>query len=324
MESIPTSVGIQAKLGYLSEYITANHLSELIINHGHSDTFHHIRDLYTTKLNELQPYAPIAEMDRMHNAGVLLANNIFGDFHDKSTQFFIEHTGTSEMCNTKSDVRVYNDFHRIDASLKVYKSYNINILGTTFISIFKKLFHTESEQLPVHAEEYIEYFCSAYDNIKYHEFQSLLGHQYSVKTQMQNGYTKQIARKHFRENHNKIMWLFKDIFDHYYNIDRISTNRRLIKLLGLETTDSIYACIGKKNLKVFSSNSNQTFKETIKSVNELDFEVVIDVHLKGGFMYLMKNNKELLKVRISITDSGCSNNNPNGKFNAWLNFKQFM
>lgn len=321
----PTSVGVQAKLGYLSEYITAYQLSELIIQHGHQNRFHHIKDLYQSKLQELQSLnAPIAEMDRMHRAGVHLANNIFGDFYDKSSQFYIEHTGTSEMGNSKSDIRIYNESQRIDASLKVYKSYNINILGTTFISIFKKLFHSETESLPIHAEEYIEYFCAAYDTIKYHKFQQLLEYQYLVRTQLREGIPKQLARKKFRENHNRIMWLFKDIFEHYYQVDKLNTNKRLITLLGLEGTDSIYACVGKKNPKVFSSNTNLSFKETIQRLNQLDFEIKVDVHLNGGFMTFIKEDKELLKIRMSITDSGCSSNNPNGKFNSWLNFKQFM
>jgi len=202
------TIDLKSRLGYYSEYVTGYELSKLIEQAGGNLTTERSKpsvlkaqmlqkkkEILAADMKDKDRKALPGEMARMESAGSSLANQIFNDVilndNDFNTlQFDIHLTGVEEKGISKSDLILTvgkmskrEIVDRISASLKAYKSANINLANKTFISLVKDLFYDEGSFDTKNSQVFIQKFAQDYGSKK--DLDRLYELQGIIKTKME-------------------------------------------------------------------------------------------------------------------------------------------
>lgn len=332
-------VDLKSRLGYYSEYTTAYHLAIKIKQAGGNLTTARsnpatLKQQMDAKKSDLvKVKAPADEIKRMETAGEKMADQIFNDIvlngeDFNALQFDIHLTGDSEKGISKSDLVLtvgkmtkMEVVDRINASLKAYKSGNINLSNSTFVSFIKTLFYDNVETK--NTEQFIEKFAKDYGSSD--DLRKLYNLQNIIKTKMDKGASKEAARKHAKTTHGAVIELIVKIFNTHYKKNKDEINQRMLKMLGFDGEDDFYAAIGDAGKqKVVSSRKS---KEMQQMLSDLHKGFTLTVERNGT-----TNNANILfksldgttiinQANITFADTGGAN--PQGKTNAFVNIGKY-
>ncbi len=332
-------VDLKSRLGYYSEYTTAYHLAvkiqqaggNLTTTRSNPTTLKQQMDAKKSDLAKVK--APADEIKRMETAGEKMAGQIFNDIvlngeDFNALQFDIHLTGDSEKGISKSDLVLtvgkmtkMEIVDRINASLKAYKSGNINLSNSTFVSFIKTLFYDNVETK--NTEQFIEKFAKDYGSSD--DLRKLYNLQNIIKTKMDKGASKEDARKHAKTTHGSVIELIVKIFNTHYKKNKEEINQRMLKMLGFDGEDDFYAAIGDAGKqKVVSSRKS---KEMQQMLSDLHKGFTLTVERNGT-----TNNANILfksldgatiinQANITFADTGGAN--PQGKTNAFVNIGRY-
>lgn len=334
-------VDFKSRLGYLSEYATAMELSKIIDQAGgrltQRSTPAHLTQLYNKKKQELVALkAPATEISRQEGAGLKMGDQIFKDAIYEAEDFpaltfDIELTGDSGKGVTKADLvlSITKDnqkqiVDRIMASLKAYKTAQINLANSTYISLFKNLFYDNQNTLPRDTGEFINKFVKDYGSMT--EIRELYRLQNIIGDEIKGGATKADARKTAKATHGDVIELTAKIFAAHYKTHKKEVNERMLKILGFDGEDDFYAAIGKTGDKqaIISSRASrelQAMMQQLKAGFNLTIErngTTNNAHVK----FIGINGQLITQANITFADTG--GKYAQGKSNAFVDFKQFV
>jgi hypothetical protein len=337
---VQEKVDLKSRLGYFSEYATGAALAKIIQDHGGRLTPHSteasMMKSYVQKKHEVESLgAEKSEVDRMASAGSAMASQIWNDIVMNGTDlpfltFDIQLTGDSEKGVSKADLvlNITKDnekvvVDKICASLKAYKSSAINLSNSTFISLIKTLFYDADANLPSRSEEFIIRFTKDYGSKA--DMNKLYGHQNIIGTLLKTGVTKDDARKEAKLTHGEVIELIAKIFRTYYPAHKKEINERMLKMLGFDGEDDFYAAIGEAGKqKVVSSRKSKELQAMLKKLSQ-DFTLTVarnGTTNNANILFNAPNGDIITKANITFADTGGAS--PQGKTNAFVNFKDFM
>lgn len=337
---------LKSRLGYYSEYVTGYELSKLIENAGGNLTTERSKPS-VLKAQMLQKKKEIlaidwadkekkslpGEMTRMESAGTALARNIFDDMilrgNDYNVlQFDIHLTGVEEKGISKSDLILTigkmskrEIVDRISVSLKAYKSANINLANKTFISLVKDLFYDEGSFDTKNSQVFIQKFAHDYGSKK--DLERLYELQGIIKAKMEKGKTKEAARLDAKKSHGEVIELIVGIFNQYYKNNKKEINKRVLKILGLDSEDDFYAAIGNEKQKVLSSRKSKELREMLEQLQN-EFTLILERNKQtnnANIVFKSPNGQIIVDGNITFTDTG--GKNPQGKTNAFIKMGAF-
>lgn len=342
-------IDLKSRLGYYSEYVTGYELSKLIEKAGgnltterskpsvfKSQMLQRKKELNSANFNAKEKKSLPGEMLRMESAGAALANQIFQDMilngNDyNALQFDIHLTGIEEKGISKSDLILTigkmtkrEIVDRISASLKAYKTPNINLSNNTYISLVKNLFYDESDikdfgnNIPKFIKKFVEDYGSKSDLDRLYALQSI------IKSELKAGKTKVQARDYSKTTHPEVIDLLVKLFNKYYEENKIDVNRRVLKILGLDSEEDFYAAIGEKNQKIISSRRSKEMREVLSQLQG-DF----DLHLERNkatknisVSFKSPTGEFILQGTVTFSDTGGPN--AQGKINAFFKMGKFI
>ena len=337
---------LKSRLGYYSEYVTGYELSKLIENAGGNLTTERSKPS-VLKAQMLQKKKEIlaidwadkekkslpGEMTRMESAGTALAKNIFDDMilrgNDYNVlQFDIHLTGVEEKGISKSDLILTigkmtkrEIVDRISVSLKAYKSANINLANKTFISLVKDLFYDEGSFDTKNSQVFIQKFAHDYGSKE--DLERLYKLQGIIKAKMEKGKTKEAARLDAKKSHGEVIELIVGIFNRYYKNNKEEINKRVLKILGLDSEDDFYAAIGDKKQKVLSSRKSKELRQMLEQLQS-EFTLTLERNKQtnnANIIFKSPNGQIIVDGNITFTDTG--GKNPQGKTNAFIKMGAF-
>lgn len=340
LSSMNEQVDLKSRLGYLSEYATAASLAEVIEKQGlqlsdRSDP-KKLMSEYVKKRDEVKKLgAKPSEIKRMEDAGSNMANQIFSDIvtngEDLATLTFdIELTGDSGKGVTKADLilTITKDskkqiIDKIVASLKAYKSSNINLSNSTFISLIKTIFYDAGVNLPSKSDDFIVRFGMDYgseaDLRKLQEYQNIIG------TEMKKGKSKEDARKIAKSKHGEVIEIISKIFNTYYPKHKEEINERILHMLGLDGSDDFYSAIGEAGKqKVISSRKSKELQKMLDQLSKgFDLTIERNGNTNNANMIFKAPNGGVIINAVNITFADTGGKSAQGKTNAFMSFSKF-
>lgn len=342
-------IDMKSRLGYYSEYVTGYELSKLIENAGGNLTTERSKpsvlkgqmlqkkkELTSAKLTDKDKKSLPGEMIRMESAGAALASQIFQDMilngNDyNALQFDIHLTGVEEKGISKSDLILTSGkmnkreiVDRISASLKAYKTPSINLSNNTYISLVKNLFYDEPDikSFGKDIPEFIRNFVAKYGSKE--DLNKLYALQTIIKTKLQAGETSKNARDYSKTTHPDVINLLVKLFNKYYEENKTDVNRRILKILGLDSADDFYAAIGQKKQKVISSRKSKEMREVLAQLqNDFTLHLERNKATKNiSISFKSPNGEVILDGNVTFTDTGGAN--AQGKINAFFKMGKFI
>ena len=345
-EILSEDVELKSRIGYYAEYTTAYNLALLIEKNGGNLTTARSRPLYLKKMMNQKKESILSlelnpsdkkkmpeELSRMESSGLILSQTIFEDIRlneqdYNALQFDIELTGDSQKGSSKADLILTvgkmtkkEIVDRIFASLKAYKTAEINLSNNTPISFFKKIFYDNLETKNI--DEFIEKFNQDYGSQE--DLKKLYSLQNIIKTKIQKGSSKEKARAFAKTTHPEIIEIMVKIFNKHYPKFKEEVNNRVLKELGFDGSDDFYAAIGKGNTqKSISSRQSQEMKQMLDELKN-DFTIKFERNKQtnnANIFFYNKDKKEITKAQISFSDTGGSS--AQQKSNIRVNVKGFV
>ena len=337
---ISEKVDLKSRLGYFSEYATGAALAGIIEKHGGRLTPRSTEPVmmkaYLEKKHEVESLgAEKSEVDRMASAGSAMASQIWNDIVMNGSDlplltFDIELTGDSAKGVSKGDLvlNVTKDSEKvvvdkIVASLKAYKSTAINLSNSTFMSLIKTLFYDADANLPSRSEEFIVRFTKDYGSQA--DLNKLYGHQNIIGTLLKKGKSKEQARAEAKLTHGEVISIIAKIFHTYYPTHKKEINERMLKMLGFDGDDDFYAAIGEAGKqKVVSSRKSKELQDMLKKLSQ-GFNLTVERNGQtnnANILFKAPNGDTITKANITFADTGGAS--PQGKTNAFVNFKDFL
>jgi hypothetical protein len=350
------TIDMKSRLGYYSEYVTGYELSKLIENAGGNLTTERSKpsvlkgqmlqkkkELTSAKLTDKDKKSLPGEMIRMESAGAALASQIFQDMilngNDyNALQFDIHLTGVEEKGISKSDLILTSGkmnkreiVDRISASLKAYKTPSINLSNNTYISLVKNLFYDEPDvksfgkDIPKFIRKFVDDYGSKEDLNKLNaDLNKLYALQTIIKTKLQAGETRKDARDYSKTTHPDVINLLVKLFNKYYEENKTDVNRRILKILGLDSTDDFYAAIGQKKQKVISSRKSKEMREVLAQLqNDFTLHLERNKATKNiSISFKSPNGEVILDGNVTFADTGGAN--AQGKINAFFKMGKFI
>lgn len=339
-------IDLKSHMGYYSEFVTGYELSKLIEKAGGNLTTERSKpsvlkaqmlqkkkEIMTAELNAKSKKALPGEMSRMESSGAALAKYLFEDMilngNDYNTlQFDIHLTGVEAKGISKSDLVLTigkmnkrEIVDRISASLKAYKSANINLANKTFMSLVKDLFYDEGSFDTKKSDVFIQKFAKDFGSKK--DLERLYELQNIIKAQMVKGKTKDAARKVAKKTHGEVIELIVGIFNRYYKNNKEVVNKRVLKILGLDSEEDFYAAIGDKKQTVISSRRSKELTKMLEQLQE-EFTLVLERNKEtnnANIIFKSPTGQIILDGNITFTDTG--GDNPQGKTNAFIKMGAF-
>lgn len=338
---------IKSRLGYYSEYVTAYNLANIIKqnkgilkNDSNPDI---LKKLMNDKLSELKKLKSQlgpkdqklldSEIPRMETAGQKLSQAIFEDLRTQgedyaACEFDIQLTGDLGKGITKADIIVTvrklskpEILDKISASLKAYKSKNINLSNTTFVSFFKNLFY---ENLTTKTtDDFIEKFINDYGNrsqvIELVRLQNIIGNL------IDSGKDKDKARQIAKTTHGQVIELMVKIFNDAYKKNKEMVNQKMLHMVGLDDEDDFYAAIGatgkQKIVSLRKSKEMQKLIQDLKSGFILKFSR--NKQTTNADMYFINPHNQEIITKGNITFADTGGKKPQGKTNMFFSLGQF-
>jgi hypothetical protein len=321
---------LKSRMGYYSEFCTAYELAKMISGAGgnmrgltEQQLLKHRNDYKANKLlcNDCEFGAPkskvVQEAKRMEDSGIGLAKSIWSDIKQNATdlqvtEFEVKLTGESGKGITKADIELIaykkstnKVIDHIEASLKAYKDWNINVSNSTFTSWVINLlapdiggFQTKST-VEAKVTEFIKRFGLKKQMRRIQELQS--GEQSPAKLKKTIG--RPAAKKMVDDEgvYIEVRNLMIDVFEKNYKKRKKEINENFMKLLGFDGADDLYLAVQKKTggeVAVLSSRTSKGFNEILDSMKE-DFDIVFEksndkvntsITFKSGNNILFKSN----------------------------------
>jgi hypothetical protein len=330
-EILSESADLKSHIGYYAEYTTAYNLSLIIEKNGGNLTTtrsqpSHLKKIMMEKRNKLlsldlkpgdKKKLP-EELERMESSGLVLSKTIFEDVRlngqdYNALQFDIELTGDSEKGSSKADLILTvgkmskkEIVDRIFASIKAYKTAEINLSNNTPISFLKHLFYDDTNRWGKKIEPFIIDFSKDYgsknDLKKIYELQNV------IKTKIEKGSSKENARKFAKTTHPEIIEFMAKVFNQHYFKHKEEINKRVLKIMGFDGSDDFYAAIGKTKQKSISSRQSEEMKKMLEQFQQ-EFTITFERNKQtknANMIFVNKDNKEILRAQITFSDTGSS------------------
>ena len=357
-------IDIKSRLGYYSEFVTAYELAVIIDkNKGKLTSRSKINKLkadMNTRKNELMRLIPKNKQDelrRQETAGKVIAKQMFEDLilngkegNDYHTlEFDINLTGDSAKGVAKADIVLTvkrpskkKIVDQIAASLKAYKSPNINLANSTFTSLLQKLSGDEEYENKALSKFESIIFSGMVD--EYMKIKKIKDRKLAEETVgsgkeflSKEGTTmfqklKIAGRKASKDSHKNVAKLIIKEFEDIYSKNKKMVNKNLVKLIGMDGEDDFYAAIGTAGKqKVLSSRQSKEMKAFLDSVKENKMNIVMKPSNSGNAIdvLILLDKEEIAKSTISFTDTGVGSGGMTkskgaGKTNFWFNVKTFL
>ena len=332
----------KALVGYYAEAVVAEVLAQHITDadgrltaHSHPETF---KTLRTTRRNKaIAAGAVLAEIARADEGGLSLGTQIWEDIRIEGEDFEfltfdITYTGDSAKGVGKADIvlTVTKDseakvYDRIAASLKVYKTPQINLANTSFISLIRQLFYDVGHAPSGGTEEFLAQFIKDYGTAVRDDLEQLLKHQQIISREMGQGKTKEQARKLAKLTHPDVIAIIVRIFNAHYKQEKKRINARFLHLLGLDGDEEFYAAVGSgKGQRVLSSRRSEAFKTMLA---QLRHSFVITVQRNGvtnnaSVTLTGPRGAHIVSAVMTFADSGGTN--AAGKTNLFVNLSKMF
>lgn len=303
-EAAKDKLDLKSRMGYYSEFCTALELAKIIDGAGANLVGMSLRDLETHRNNYKKDKLMCRECDfgrdtkkvpaeakRMEDSGVGLAKSIWNDITQNATDlqvtdFEVVLTGESGKGVTKADIELFaykkntrEVVDHIEASLKAYKDWNINVSNSTFTSWVINLlapdiggFQTKAT-VESKVTEFIKRFGLEKQMRRIQELQS--GEQSPAKLKKTIG--REAAKKMVDDEgvYMEVRNLMIDVFEKNYNKRKAEINENFMKLLGFDGADDLYLAVQKKaggDVAVLSSRTSKGFNEILESMKK-DFDI---------------------------------------------------
>jgi len=365
--NLSDKIDIKSRLGYFSEFVVAYELAVLIDKEKGKltkrSTLVSLKEKMLTRKKALLSVITKkqeAELLRQETGGKLIAKQMFEDLilngkegNDYHTlEFDIELTGDSAKGVDKADIVLIvkrpsknKIVDTIAASLKTYKTPNINLSNKTFTGFLKTITgDTEYENKSLEKFERIIFdgMVKKFMEIKGEKdlklAESIVGSgeaflkKYGVSLFLK---LKEAGRAVSKSSHPKVSKIIIDEFNTYYNKSLESkkkVNKALINLLGLDGGDDFYAAIGTAGKqKVLSSRRSQAMEKFLEDVKSKDLNIKMEPTASGKAINveIFLKDKVIAKSSISFTDTGVGSKGMTkskgaGKTNFWFNVKAFL
>ena len=343
---IPTSPIVEGKgggqkalVGYYAEAVTARVLAEHIKSANGRLTAGSMPDIFArsgqARLRDPRLAGAAAEIARADAGGAALGAQIWNDIRIESEDFGlltfdIALTGESAKGVSKSDIvlTVTKDsestvIDRIAASLKVYKTPQINLANTSFISLIRILFYGANHPKSK-TEDFVAEFVKKYGARA--DIEMLLHHQQTIGREIGLGKTKEQARKIAKLTHPEVIDIIVRIFNaNYKGRDKKRINARFLSLLGWEGDDEFYAAIGKGDKqKVMSSRKSKALKEMLAKLRE---NFVIDIKRNSNTsnaLVTLSTNRGVVIITGTMTFADSGGKTAPGKTNLFVNLSKMF
>ncbi len=358
-------IDIKSRLGYYSEFVTAWELSKIIDREGgklsHRSKITKFKSDMNTRRTELMRLVPKSkheEIKRQESAGKVIAKQLFEDVilngkegNDyNALEFDIELTGDSAKGAAKADIVLTvktasskKIIDQIAASLKAYKSPNINLANSTFTSLLQKLSGDEDyESKALSKFEGIIFDAMVDEYMKLRKVNDRKvavdtvgsGAEFLQKTSNVSLFQKlkEAGRKASKASHKRVARLIISEFNNIYAKNKKKVNKNLLSLIGMDGDDDFYAAIGTVGQqKVLSSRQSTEMQEFLQSVKDNKMNIHMEPSGSGNAIdvQILLEKEIVAKSTISFTDTGIGSagmtkSKGAGKTNFWFNVKPFM
>ena len=316
---------LKSRMGYYSEFCTAYEIAKIITEEkgfmrGKSvSELKKVRDDY--KANKLlgvdfgaDTNKVPAEAKRMEDSGIGLAKSIWNDIKVNATDLLVTDfevvlTGESGKGVTKADIELIarkrnsnQVVDHIEASLKAYKDWNINVANSTFVSWIINLLAPDIGGFKTKetVKEKVAKFVKRYGYQKEME-QIALYQRFGPNIKSAEG--RPAAKKAVDDEqvYMKVRNLMIDIFESEYSKRKEEINNNFVKLLGLDGSDDLYLAVQKKSggeVAVLSSRTSKEFNkilELLRNNYDIEFDrsdriVNTGIQFRSGRTVLFKSN----------------------------------
>jgi hypothetical protein len=325
------TIDLKSRMGYYSEFCTAYEVAKLIENAGaelkgmtsaqllqHRDNYKREKLLCKDcKFPKATPAQVREEAQRMEESGIGLAASIWSDIRQNATdleliEFEVVLTGESGKGRTKADIELFarkkstrEVVDHIEASLKAYKDWNINVSNSTFTSWVINLLAPEigGFENKGSVDSKITAFVSKYglekEMRRIQELQS--GENSPAKMKRKIG--REAAKKMVDDQgvYIEVRNLMIKVFEDQYKSRKEEINENFLKLLGFDGADDLYLAVQNKagkQVSVLSSRQSKGFNEILDAMKKgytIDFEksdkkVNTSVIFRSGSTVLFKSN----------------------------------
>jgi len=363
---VSDKIDIKSRLGYFSEFVVAYELAVLIDKNGGKLT--NRSKLVSLKKNMMDrkdallkviTKKQVKELERQESGGKLIAKQMFNDIilngkegNDYHTlEFDIELTGDTAKGVDKADVVLIvrnpskkSIVDKIAASLKTYKTPNINLSNKTFTGFLKEITgdpDAENKSLEKFERIIFDGMVNEFMKLKKQSKEFAVEAVGSGEAFLKKYGTKlfdklkEAGRAASKASHPKVSKILVDEFNSYYNKSPESkkkVNMSIISLLGLDGGDDFYAAIGETGRqKILSSRQSEEMKKFIQDLKSKDLNIKMKPTASGKAIdvgiYL--KDKIIASSSISFTDTGVGSKGMTkskgaGKTNFWFNVKAFL
>lgn len=330
-EILSESADLKSHIGYYAEFTTAYNLALIIEKNGGNLTTDRSKPSYLKKLMsekkknlQLLDLTPSdkkklpEELERMESSGQALSKTIFEDIKlngqdYNALQFDIELTGDTEKGISKADLILTvgkmskkEIVDRIFASIKAYKTAEINLSNNTPISFFKNVFYDNPKAWGKDVEKFISSFVKDYGSSS--DIKKLYDLQNIISTKIKKGSSKENARKFAKTTHPEVIEIMTKIFNEHYHNHKEEINDRVLKIMGFDGSDDFYAAIGEDKQKTISSRQSKEMKEMLEEFKK-EFTITFERNKQtknANLIFLNTDNKKILAAQITFSDTGSS------------------
>jgi len=324
------NIDLKSRMGYYSELTTSAELVRELRSRKYKvrtspaeiikirDTYKKTHILNEPGFSDSDKKKLPDELARMQASGEAMALKMVEDLeesgHDLAfCEFEVVAVGETMKFTSKADVQliVYKKgtkevIDEINASLKAYKSFNVNISNSTFVSWIKNLLDPDISGT---GDKYIENFVKKYKKYakKFVRAKSLADMFRNVKRDAKKSGAKdyaKIATDHM--NNEKAYIHIRDFMvlvfnDLYRGKNKKIINERMLELLGLNGADDIYLAVAnKKGISVISSRTSEEFADLYEKLkNDFEIEIIAPKNRPTSQIILKSKKTEILKLDMA-------------------------
>ncbi len=338
---------LKSRLGYFSEFCTAHSLAQLVASSKaklvgnkaaylktHKESYKNEK-LVGVKFPKTDTKKLNAEIKRQEESGAAIAQQLWADvekLEDLSMmEFEIVLTGESGKGITKADIEFIarkkstkEVIDHIEASLKAYKGWTINVSNSTFTSWVINLIDPDiggfsnKGSVDKKVGQFIKKHGLAKKMRKIQDLQSGPDSPAKLKSEIGREAAKAIVDS--EGIYSQVRDLMIKVFKAKYKTNKAEINANMVKMLGLDGDDDLYLAVQTKSggkVDVLSSRTSAAFKDIVKSLQD-DFTIKFEkstgkvntsIEFWSGKTQLFKSNfafRDLDKVSqfVSFKDWG--------------------
>ena len=297
------NVDLKSRLGYYSEFCTSYSLAKLVESNSgnlvgntsaylkkHKESYKKNK-LVGVKFPKIDNKKLVVEIKRQEDSGVAIAKQLWEDIKVSTedlgfVEFEIVLTGESGKGITKADIEFIarkkstkEVIDHIEASLKAYKSWTINVSNSTFTSWIINLIDPElggfSNKGSVEKKvgEFIKIHGLKNQMRKIQDFQS--GPNSPAKLKKTIGREKAKELIDSEGIYSKVRDLMIQVFKVEYKKRKSEINSNFVKLLGFDGVDDLYLAVQTQaggKVDMLSSRTSKAFNNILESLQD-DFNI---------------------------------------------------